>query len=387
MAAAAAVVKDALRLPVSPMARMRALLTDAWLHLADGDWAAIARDVDEALAIPRATGNRQLDLVGITFMNAVLAAVPGCLELTERYCAEAAALAPPDTAWRLGADELSIWPLIWRGRTDEALARAEAAEALRQRLDGFPFVGNDLPAQLTVLYLARGDAEAAGRAVDTLLQRLPNAARMRWSFYLHAAGRALALLGRHAEAHTVHLRLAQSGDGRLTQYLSDHLAGLLALLQGRYTEAGPLLERAAQVEGQLPIARIGGSARLLQARLLLEQGRTEAARSAAAAVLGEWERAGIPGCALLDGPVVQPVLSPETAAAPQATGLAALPEPLTERELDVLRLLVAGRTNPQIAATLYVTVETVKTHVAHILRKLDVTSRTQAATRGRELGL
>lgn len=52
----------------------------------------------------------------------------------------------------------------------------------------------------------------------------------------------------------------------------------------------------------------------------------------------------------------------------------------------MLRLLVAGRSNPQTGAELYMTAETVKSHVAQILRKLDVTSRTQAAIRGRELG-
>ncbi|MGE5509584.1 MAG: response regulator transcription factor [Chitinophagales bacterium] len=62
-------------------------------------------------------------------------------------------------------------------------------------------------------------------------------------------------------------------------------------------------------------------------------------------------------------------------------------DPLTQRERDVLRLIVAGRTNRQIGEELYISPETVKSHVMHILRKLDVTSRTQAALRGRELGL
>ncbi|HWI64213.1 MAG TPA: LuxR C-terminal-related transcriptional regulator [Symbiobacteriaceae bacterium] len=62
------------------------------------------------------------------------------------------------------------------------------------------------------------------------------------------------------------------------------------------------------------------------------------------------------------------------------------PDPLTQREEDVLRLLVAGYTNRQIGSELFITEETVKSHVARILRKLDATSRTQAAMRGRELG-
>src|SRR5436305_2809133 len=53
---------------------------------------------------------------------------------------------------------------------------------------------------------------------------------------------------------------------------------------------------------------------------------------------------------------------------------------LTERELDVLRRIVAGRSNKEIAADLGITEGTVKTHVNHVLDKLGVHDRTQAAT-------
>jgi ATP/maltotriose-dependent transcriptional regulator MalT len=66
---------------------------------------------------------------------------------------------------------------------------------------------------------------------------------------------------------------------------------------------------------------------------------------------------------------------------------AALDEPLTSREIDVLRLLAAGMTNPQIAAELVIGIGTVKTHTLNIYRKLDVGNRTQAIVRARELGL
>ena len=54
-------------------------------------------------------------------------------------------------------------------------------------------------------------------------------------------------------------------------------------------------------------------------------------------------------------------------------------EALTERETEVLRLLAHGQSNQEISRALHIAEQTVKTHVSHILDKLDVASRTQAA--------
>ncbi len=62
-------------------------------------------------------------------------------------------------------------------------------------------------------------------------------------------------------------------------------------------------------------------------------------------------------------------------------------EALTARELAVLRLIAAGRSNQDIAAELVITPGTAKWYVSQILGKLGVRSRTQAVARGRELGL
>src|SRR5262249_60386167 len=64
-----------------------------------------------------------------------------------------------------------------------------------------------------------------------------------------------------------------------------------------------------------------------------------------------------------------------------------LAEPLSDRELEVLRLLAAGMANKQIANELVVALETAKKHVSHILGKLGAANRTQAVARARELGL
>jgi len=65
----------------------------------------------------------------------------------------------------------------------------------------------------------------------------------------------------------------------------------------------------------------------------------------------------------------------------------ALTEPLSERELEILRRVAAGESNKEVAARLYITEGTVKNHVTNILGKLGVRDRTQAALRARELGL
>jgi len=59
---------------------------------------------------------------------------------------------------------------------------------------------------------------------------------------------------------------------------------------------------------------------------------------------------------------------------------------LTAREREILGLMAAGMTNPQIAAQLVIGAGTVKTHTLNIYRKLEVANRTQAIVRAQELG-
>lgn len=66
---------------------------------------------------------------------------------------------------------------------------------------------------------------------------------------------------------------------------------------------------------------------------------------------------------------------------------AGLAEPLSPRELEILRLLAAGDTNREIAAKLVLAEGTVKNHVTNILGKLGVSDRTSAAMRAHELGI
>jgi DNA-binding NarL/FixJ family response regulator len=81
-------------------------------------------------------------------------------------------------------------------------------------------------------------------------------------------------------------------------------------------------------------------------------------------------------------------LAPSIAAAlvKRVRGEATTPR-LSGRELEVLRLVASGLSNPQIAARLFIGEATVKTHLLHVFEKLAVADRTRAVTRAQELGV
>ena len=147
---------------------------------------------------------------------------------------------------------------------------------------------------------------------------------------------------------------------------------------------------AAQAWQDLSCPHRAGYAWWRQAQAHLDAGQPAAAavalRAAAAAADGHApllaqvralaERARIP-------------LQPPAAATPQTPPPAAAPAPygLTARELAVLRLLAAGRTNAQIGAELYISPKTAGVHITNILRKLGVSGRVQAAAVAERAGL
>jgi DNA-binding NarL/FixJ family response regulator len=89
---------------------------------------------------------------------------------------------------------------------------------------------------------------------------------------------------------------------------------------------------------------------------------------------------------------VRSVASGEVALAPSIAALLVQrlksPTPtLSPRETEVLTLVAAGQSNPSIAATLFLSEATVKTHLLHVFEKLEVSDRTRAVTKAMELGL
>ncbi len=173
--------------------------------------------------------------------------------------------------------------------------------------------------------------------------------------FLFGAQRLLERLREDAEAKA-----------RMDSVLEILILQALALsAQGKGTEALPVLQRAltlAEPEGYI--------------RLFVDEGEpiVELLRQASAR--------GI------EPSYVATLLSAAGSPTQNAPSLAdSLLEPLTERELDVLRLLVAGLSNAAMARELIISIGTVKSHINHIYGKLGVQSRTQAIARAHTLHL
>lgn len=94
------------------------------------------------------------------------------------------------------------------------------------------------------------------------------------------------------------------------------------------------------------------------------------------------------GGALIEPSIARKVFAEFARLAPAARDVnEGLPEPLSEREIEVLKLIAAGLSNREIAQRLFLAEGTVKNYVTNVLGKIGAHDRTQAALRGRELGL
>jgi LuxR family maltose regulon positive regulatory protein len=198
-------------------------------------------------------------------------------------------------------------------------------------------------------------------------------------------------------------RAPDQGEDQLPLEREHALAARVYLAAGDPGAAQQLLEPL------LIAAEAGGHARVtLEARVLLAlanaaNGQDQQARQILAVALSSACAAGFirsfvdegePLTALLRATL--PTLSDRRVIAyarvllRAATGAPSVPAPtetLSEQERRVLRLIVAGRSNPEIAAELVVSVNTIKSHVKAIYRKLDVRSRMEAAAAARKLNL
>jgi len=279
------------------------------------------------------------------------------------------------------ATGLAVVARIRQAQGDEAGALAAVAEAGRVELSPQVItLLNPVPSQRARLLLAQGDVHAAAQwttAAGLSPDDEPDYPRepeylvlARVLLAQNDPGPALTLLQRLLGAAARQGRTGSIVEIQALRALALAAHGDHASALGALTEAVTLARRHGYLR---VLADEGAPMHALLAQLpVARPGQQHAARRIDPGYLAALLRACV-----------------QAGAAPnrRAAAPAGLVEPLTDRELEVLRLLAAGRSNQRIARDLVVALDTVKKHVTHILGKLGAANRTEAAARARQLGL
>jgi DNA-binding NarL/FixJ family response regulator len=333
------------------------LCNAAETELDRGRWTEASRLLDEAGGgLPRGRVAAQL-----TAVAARLAAVRGDLAGARAALAQLDELAGPARAqpcWELALAVARAEFGCWAG--EPALAREAVAGGLaaidgsNEQAQAGQLLALGLRAEAELAELAR-QADAPGRVADLLgrvglLSGMPT----QRAYALVCEAEAARALGEPASAHWqlalaaweelerpfeaayAGLRLAEALLGARTA-ARDHASGARAVLR-------PALRRAAELGAAPLVEEIEALARLHR----FDLSQQPAVAAVPAAACADWS--------------------------------------LTAREVEVLRLVAAGQSNREIGRVLFITEKTASVHVSNILRKLSVTTRTEAAQTARRLG-
>jgi LuxR family transcriptional regulator, maltose regulon positive regulatory protein len=287
--------------------------------------------------------------------------------------------------WKTQPLAAGLVTLAWirQANGDPGGAREAIAEA--DRIAPSPSLANlfnPVPAQQARLLLAQGDVAAAARwaqAGDLRTDDEPMYQKEREHLVLARVllaqdqpAEALALLDRLHEAAA-----AQDRAGSLIEIGA--LRALALAARGDADRAVDTLAEALMLACPQGYVRVfadeGPPMATLLARLIAAQRTDRAAARVPLGCLARLHRA-------LGAQDIVP-----DAGRDGVTAVPGLVEPLTSRELEVLAMLAAGRSNQAIARELVVTLDTVKKHVGHVLAKLGAASRTEAVARARQLTL
>ena len=334
-----------------------------------GDWQRAEQLWESLLARPR-DRNTAVVVAGLYMVD---------LRIAQGQFERAAELLPPDSAlqpwgdWMLAVvDGARAELAIWQGRLDEA-------DSAFRRAAGKKSTFRDLDPVMTGWFIGWLIATAERAVADVVQLAAATGATGADVDRVDPDALLSAWLGgqpRHPGASTLRMRawLCMADAEHSRRDRSDPVAWTEAVAAwddyGDMWHAAYARFRLAEALVATPGDRSGAAEPL---RLAWDFCRRVGAMPLLAEIEALAKRARIP----LEDPDARP------AAAPKATD----PHGLTEREVDVVRLIADGATNAQIATTLFISEKTAATHVSNILRKLGAARRTEAAAIAHRLGI
>ncbi|MBI5035176.1 MAG: helix-turn-helix transcriptional regulator [Chloroflexi bacterium] len=254
-----------------------------------------------------------------------------------------------------------------QGNLDEALAFAQKGEQIARTCPGSTDIAY-LQAWQARLQVAKGDLAAAGYWLETCELVAENKVDFLHDFAHLTFARILLAQGKVGEAEQLLARLLESAEsvGRMGRVIETLVIQSLACqAKGDLPHALAALARAldhAESEGYVRTFLDEGAPMI---NLLRHAGSRGIAPQYVARLLSEFDRTE--GAAIT---AKQPLI-----------------DPLSERELEVLRLVAAGKSNDEVAEELVLATGTVKKHLSNIFGKLNAQNRTECVARARELRL
>lgn len=386
-------------------------LCHLWIALEEGAGRSVAPRMDALLGALERAG--QPELWAVMVPSPRLTACPGVGPQLLRW-ADGVSLAEAESPLLLSAlaPMTRGWQALWAGRLAEAEACLRRSESDERWVGHPPIVHSHRLAFMAVVQMALGRREAALAAARAHGEGFPASYGGRGPWYSqNLMGRVAMACGepallRQALAHVARIEasIPEATPLRLQPVIG--LQGHLAWLEGRAAEAEALWQESLAHEEACDLF---GLAHELRTRLALRrlQGRDlpaaaawlrpmlaqagdgprgalfalpalrELAAAAWGTLLGVAELATLRAWAAV-GTTVAPAPGAAPAGKPGQPGPAAQ-EPISAREAEVLALMARGLSNKHIARELDLSPHTVKRHVAHILDKLDLASRSEAA--------
>jgi LuxR family maltose regulon positive regulatory protein len=355
---------------------------------------------EEAVRLAEQAGNWHARAIMLSFMGLAQAAL-GNLRLALEIYQQAIREQPDVPNWVGGGFPQACLAALYYewDELDRATEYARAGLEYSQ-LTGHSEIQMNCHRQLAFIYQAQGDAQGVREVLDQAAQvvrkhhlpRLWGPERVQIALAQGDLPSAIRWIGQVQGEYgaSIHYPALPLERAKLALAQGDK-TGAAAILAERYQTAARHGIRYAQIEIRILQALAASDDE--QALVYLSEALTMAQPEGYVRTFADQGKALVP---LLRGAAHRGIapgyvarLLSAMAESPGAPPFLAQPliEPLSERELEVLRLIAAGLSNRKIAEKLVVAVGTVKAHTSSIYGKLGVRSRTQAAARARELKL
>jgi len=378
------------------VSRLSLLMQEVFADLSTGRGQRSLELIDAALDLVESNDDPELLHTLGRDMHAPLFSIPGMAARAERF-ARIASREERHGPSPLMVSSLAMlaWAQAWRGNSDDAEATEANAMATAERLGATGLVELKAAVLRGSLAALRRDDALADAMIDVVFEALRNPEAQpladAWmAGYLVWVGRIRLLQGRIADARAAAQRIAVVENVRewpTAPLARAILQGLVADAEGQRDVAIAMLRRAVAMQETIRADTFAGDARVYLAGVLLQEGRGDEALDVFRPAFDESETHGTPGAIAWNGPSARALLRLIGQAAPEPPPpiVTAHGEPLTAREAEVLRLIAHGASNAAIAQALAISIHTVKRHVANLLQKLRVSSRSEAGAVARKL--